>query len=205
VAHRASCSEYRGVFLQAWCWNHAFSRTDFRSENIYTSNIPSAIGTRNVKTLSVQWRTISEEVWIGFAPQGGTQNLQRRFSRFIKLVTTWDLHSSGILQITYRRFGTAYLSHLQSKSSWTYWPSNMVPIGCPETSAQNYHFTLRNTPEECRSHLRRGGSLKSGIFAICSVIYSRTGRGIFNRSLWLETSFFWQPLVKAFQCCKCTT
>ena len=37
----------------------------------------------------------------------------------------------------------------------------MGPIGCPETSVQNYHPTLRNTPEERRSHLHDGGSLKS--------------------------------------------
>jgi len=63
----------------------------------------------------------------------------------------------------------------------------MGPIGCPEMSVQNYHFTLRNTPEERRSHLRRGGSLKSRIFAIYLLIYNRTRRGICNRALWLET------------------
>ena len=37
----------------------------------------------------------------------------------------------------------------------------MGPIGCPETSVRNYRSTLRNIPEERRSHLHRGGSLKS--------------------------------------------
>jgi hypothetical protein len=37
----------------------------------------------------------------------------------------------------------------------------MGPIGCPETSIRNYHSTLRKTPEERKSHLHRGGSLKS--------------------------------------------
>jgi hypothetical protein len=37
----------------------------------------------------------------------------------------------------------------------------MGPIGCPETSVQNYQFTLRNISEERRSHLHSGGSLKS--------------------------------------------
>jgi len=63
----------------------------------------------------------------------------------------------------------------------------MGPIGCPETSVQNYRFTLRITPGERRSHLRRGGSLKSRVFAIRLLMYNRAGRGIFNRSLWLET------------------
>ena len=37
----------------------------------------------------------------------------------------------------------------------------MVPIGCPESSVPNCHCTLRNIPDERRSHLRRDGSLKS--------------------------------------------
>jgi hypothetical protein len=35
------------------------------------------------------------------------------------------------------------------------------PISCPETSARNYYYSLRNNPEECSSHLLRGPSLKS--------------------------------------------
>ena len=37
----------------------------------------------------------------------------------------------------------------------------MGPIGCPETSVHNYHYTLRNFPEERRSHLLSGESLQS--------------------------------------------
>jgi hypothetical protein len=37
----------------------------------------------------------------------------------------------------------------------------MGPICCPETSVKVYHSTLRNTPEERRSHQHRGVSLKS--------------------------------------------
>jgi len=43
------------------------------------------------------------------------------------------------------------------------WPLKMWPLDCPETSVRNYHSTLRNIPEERRSHLHRGGSLKSRI------------------------------------------
>jgi hypothetical protein len=39
----------------------------------------------------------------------------------------------------------------------------MGPIGCPETSVRNYHYSLRNNPEERSSQLPRGGSLKSRI------------------------------------------
>jgi hypothetical protein len=34
------------------------------------------------------------------------------------------------------------------------------PIICPEMSAKNCHYALRNNPEKRRSHLLRGGSLK---------------------------------------------
>jgi hypothetical protein len=37
----------------------------------------------------------------------------------------------------------------------------MGPTHCPETSVNNYHTTLCNTPEERRYHQHRGGSLKS--------------------------------------------
>jgi hypothetical protein len=37
--------------------------------------------------------------------------------------------------------------------SWISWPLKMGPIGCPETSVQKYNSTLRNIPEEHRSHL----------------------------------------------------
>ena len=38
--------------------------------------------------------------------------------------------------------------------------SSPEPIGCPETSVRNYHYSLHNSPVECGSHLLRGGSLK---------------------------------------------
>ena len=54
------------------------------------------------------------------------------------------------LVIGYQRLGTAYRSHIQKSS-----------IGCPETSVAKYQYTLRNIPEERKSNLRSGGSLKS--------------------------------------------
>jgi hypothetical protein len=32
-----------------------------------------------------------------------------------------------------------------------FWPLKIGLIGCPETSVRNYHYTLRNIPEEIRS------------------------------------------------------
>ena len=42
-------------------------------------------------------------------------------------------------------------------------PWKMGPIGCPKTSVQNYHYSLRKNPEGRSSHLLRGGSLKSSL------------------------------------------
>jgi hypothetical protein len=58
-----------------------------------------------------------------------------------------------------------YRSHLQG--SRNPWPLNMGPIGCPETSVQNYHSALRNIPEERSSQRHRAGNLKSRRFAAC--------------------------------------
>jgi hypothetical protein len=46
-------------------------------------------------------------------------------------------------------------------SFWTVWPLKVVPIGCAKKSVWNYHSTLRKIQKERRSHLCRGGSLKS--------------------------------------------
>jgi len=37
----------------------------------------------------------------------------------------------------------------------------MGPIGFPKTSVRNYHYSLRNSPEERGSHLVRAAGLKS--------------------------------------------
>ena len=42
----------------------------------------------------------------------------------------------------------------------------MGPIGCPDTSAQNYHSTLRNIPEQHRSQE-----------ALCSVLLTENSSG----------------------------
>ena len=44
------------------------------------------------------------------------------------------------------------------------------PIGWPETPAKNYHRTLRNFPEERRSHLLRVESLKTRILKCIEIL-----------------------------------
>ena len=66
-----------------------------------------------------------------------------------------------VVLIPSRRFGTIYWYRLQGPIIFDSSSLKMEPIGCPETSVRNYHYTLRNSPEVHGSHLIRGGSLKS--------------------------------------------
>jgi hypothetical protein len=72
-----------------------------------------------------------------------------------------------VLVISYRHLGTTYLSHFQgiktpeSREDGTDLPLKMGLTGCPETPVRNYHYSLRNNPEERSSYLLRGGNLKS--------------------------------------------
>jgi len=50
----------------------------------------------------------------------------------------------------------------------------MEPTGCPRTSVTNYQSTLRNIPEERRSHLHRGGSFKSHIETLAMASFRGT-------------------------------
>lgn len=73
----------------------------------------------------------------------------------------WDV-MQRMLVVIYRRLVTTYPSHLKGssgRSSWTAWLLKMGRIGSPEMSANNYRSTLRNTPEEHRSHLHHGRNL----------------------------------------------
>ena len=84
----------------------------------------------------------------------------------------WDITQRWVV-VVYRRFGTTCRPHLQG--SWTSWPLKMGPIGCHETSVQNYHSALRNIPDECRSDLHCGGSLRSQQpYCCCSPSLPRT-------------------------------
>jgi hypothetical protein len=48
--------------------------------------------------------------------------------------------------------------------TWTALPLKMGPICCAETWVTTHQSTQRNAPEERRSHLHRGASLKPRIF-----------------------------------------
>jgi hypothetical protein len=80
---------------------------------------------------------------------------------WVRSILFWDI-TQLIVGVTYRRFGTIYRSHL-----FGFLTLKMGKIGCPEMSVRNYHYTLRNIPEERRSHVLRSGSLKSSIILGC--------------------------------------
>jgi hypothetical protein len=63
----------------------------------------------------------------------------------------------------------------------------MGPISCPETSVQNYTWTLRNIPEERRSYLLLGESLKSRDFVSCFIWLIRNAcRILMGKPEWSE-------------------
>ena len=75
-----------------------------------------------------------------------------------------------VMVIAYRRFG----DKLSVPPSWVkdpdiflvlsfefFSPEKTGPIGCPETSVRNDHYSLRNDSEERSSHPLRGRSLQS--------------------------------------------
>ena len=76
----------------------------------------------------------------------------------------WDLSlfrdvARRRLVVKYRHFGTSYRYHLQGWSIpsspsrlGTAWHFKMGPIACPEKSPANYQPTLRNIPDDERSH-----------------------------------------------------
>jgi len=40
-----------------------------------------------------------------------------------------------------------------SVPSWISWSLQLGPIGCTETSVKCYHYIVRNSPEECKTHV----------------------------------------------------
>jgi hypothetical protein len=60
------------------------------------------------------------------------------------------LRSGSLKSRLVHLYGEATLRH-----GWRLERLRMGAVGCPETSAGNYHCTLRNIPEEHRLHLLR--------------------------------------------------
>jgi hypothetical protein len=67
-----------------------------------------------------------------------------------KAASSWEICSSGLLP-SYYYYYYYYCPR----------PLKMGPLGCPETSVINDHYSLRNNPEERSSQPLRSGRLKS--------------------------------------------
>ena len=68
----------------------------------------------------------------------------------------------------------------------------MGPIGCPETSARNYHNSMCNIPENGISDLLRGGSLRSHkiLSAYLPVLEEEENEGGGGREKWETLLYF---------------
>jgi hypothetical protein len=69
--------------------------------------------------------------------------------------------------ISYRRFETTYLSHLQGSSIFS-WTLRKGTIGSPKTSVRNYRYSLRNNPKE---HISNTSRQKPEITQVSLFIY----------------------------------
>ena len=76
---------------------------------------------------------------------------QTSAAKYTRTAPFWSV-TQRMVVIPYRRFGTTYSSHHKG-SSWILDIWIWGPIGCTETSVRNYHFSLRNSPEERRFQL----------------------------------------------------
>jgi hypothetical protein len=83
-------------------------------------------------------------------------NIEDSNKNFYKGTALLWVIAQRVVIISYGRFGTIYRSHRKGSRIL-----NMEPTGSSETSVRNYHYSLRNSPQERSSHLLRGGSLKS--------------------------------------------
>ena len=70
--------------------------------------------------------------------------------------------------ISYRRFGTKNIGPILAVPESDSSTLTMGRIGCPETSVKNYHYSLRNNPEQRRSQTLRDARLESR-----KIIYAR--------------------------------
>jgi hypothetical protein len=69
-----------------------------------------------------------------------------------------------MLDVTRYRLAVSY------RRVWTDRLFKLGPVSCPETLVTNQQSTLHNIPEEGRSHLHHGGSLKSSFVIYLSKV-----------------------------------
>ena len=87
---------------------------------------------------------------------GNSKTIKRKLQNTMRTALFWAVKQQVVV-IPYRRFGTTHWSHTQGSRILR----RIRPIGFPETSVRNYHYSLRNSPEERGSQLLRGECLVS--------------------------------------------
>jgi hypothetical protein len=101
----------------------------------------------------------------------------------VRTALFWVITQRAVV-IYYRHFGITNISVPSSvNKTLGFLTTEDGAIGCPETTTINYHYSLRNNPEERSSHLLRGRSLKSRKdVRLCGYI-SKT-KGVREHKVW---------------------
>jgi hypothetical protein len=100
-----------------------------------------------------------------------------------------------------RRFGATCRFHNQGPRIQNSWP--LGRFSCPETSVRNYHYSLLNNPEQRKSLVLRGRSLKSQIPWVCMFSVRSERYEARNRTvILLYQPVFWH-LYKYHLCQSC--
>jgi hypothetical protein len=78
-----------------------------------------------------------------------SKKLLRGFNKYgiKKYALFYDIKQCMVV-MPYGRFGTTIGQEIQKERP--YLPLKIGPTGCPETSVRNFHYTLRNNPEDRR-------------------------------------------------------
>jgi len=90
----------------------------------------------------------------------------------------WDVTQRSLV-IPYWRFGITRRFYVQGPRNpsrkWISWPLKLGPKSFPEISVRNYHFTLRNVPEEGVFHrmLEPLSSFTCVVETVASLVWDR--------------------------------
>jgi len=88
--------------------------------------------------------------------------------RFACRILQPSMYATSKTGVAHHKIGPVLNVQLVS-SSWTDWPLNMGPIGCPETPVTRYLTTPQNVPQEWKRREQRGGRWKYGRILLCKL------------------------------------
>jgi hypothetical protein len=109
---------------------------------------PNSFATREMAK-TVQWYVSAPgSVWLAVPWFQKTYHIVCVFSGFCRKVD-----ENCALLSYYAASSGNFLPTFQDNLSVSSWPLQMGPIGFPEKSVRNYHYSLRNNPEERSSHI----------------------------------------------------